>query len=357
MTIETDTIRPTQQLKVHRPVSSPANPIVLVSGPELEWASGDPDQPFWVASIDKVFIATLIAQLFDDLACGPETPIGDLLPTSEIAPFQAAPGVDNARDITVQHLLSHTSGLSDIIIPPRGHHTECSMDQLIAHPQRIWTLRELLHQGEGLPAFSAPGERFRYCDTAYLLLMRIIEEARGTGFSEQIRSRIFEPCKMADTSAWVDAPPERLARLTSNLAPFRLGRSRRDTRREFAPNLTWSTGMGGPATAHDLVRFQRKLHAGELCDPRWVDLFGTPLNRLRPGIYYGTGMVSLRFKEFSPLLRDSPRPIGGLGYTATHMFYYPDEDTHVIINFYSHRAMASSFRTHIRLAGLIKQHR
>lgn len=140
------------------------------------------------------------------------------------------------------------------------------------------------------------------------------------------------------------------------LAPFWIGKPGRDDRHAFAPNLTWSNGIGGPSTANDLVRFQKEFHGGRLCGLKWIPFMDEPRNRFRPGIHYGAGMVALRFGEFSPFLRRYPEPVGGLGYTATHMFYYPEQDTHVILNFHSHRRMQASFQTHIHLAGLVKKH-
>ncbi|MGI6879946.1 serine hydrolase domain-containing protein [Microbacterium sp. gxy059] len=343
--------------KIHRTRSRrvPELPIALVTGPRLELASGDPDQPFFIASIDKVFYATLVAQLFDEGRFGPDTPIGRLLPADDLAPLPATPGVDNARDVTVQQLLSHTSGLPDVLLPPRGHDTTCSIPNLLADPGHLWSIAEFLQQARHLPPFAIPGERFLYGDTAYFLLIRIIEEARGSGIDQQLRTRIFDPAGMADTAEWVGADAERLDDLFPRLAPFWFGGAARVSR-AFAPNLTWQNGVGGPSTANDLVRFQRELHSGHLCDPEWVRIFGTPRSRFRPGIHYGTGMVVLRFGGFFPLLRKYPQPTGGLGYTATHMFYYPQQRTHVIMNYHAHRRMQASFQMHIRLAGLIARH-
>lgn len=352
-----DTIRKiTERLQRSTSRNYPVSPVALVTGPRLELSAGDPDQPFYVASIDKVFIATLIAQLFDDGHCSPDTPIGSLLPEADLSPLPAADGVDNARDVTVQHLLSHTSGLPDVLLPPRGYQTECSITELGRKPERVWTIPEMLLQAEHLPPFARPGERFRYSDTAYFLLIRIIEETRGTDFGEQLRTRIFSPSGMNDSTDWVNADGEKLATLVPRLAPFWIGKPGRDDRQAFAPNLTWSNGLGGAATANDLVRFQKELHGGRLCHPKWIGLMGTPRNRFRPGIHYGAGMVALRFAGFSPFLRGYPEAIGGLGYTATHMFYYPQQDTHVILNYHSHRRMQGSFQTHIRLASLIKKY-
>lgn len=65
-------------------------------------------------------------------------------------------------------------------------------------------------------------------------------------------------------------------------------------------------------------------------------------------------MVTLRWPGFSPLLRGLPEPIGGLGFTAMQMFYYPRHRTHVVLNFGSPTQMPSSVRAHIRLARLIR---
>ncbi|MGO0575881.1 hypothetical protein [Ornithinimicrobium panacihumi] len=50
------------------------------------------------------------------------------------------------------------------------------------------------------------------------------------------------------------------------------------------------------------------------------------------------------------LLRGLPEPVGGLGISAMHSFYYADQDAHVVLNFHSTRAMAASFQTHIAIA-------
>ena len=329
-------------------------PIALVDGPDIHLSTGDPDQPFWIASVDKVFIATLIAQLFDDGSVTPETPIGQLLPTSTTTHLPAVPGVDNQRDITVARLLAHTSGLYDICEPPRGVFTTCSIEQIHRHPDRLWTVESLLEQSAELPPFAAPGTRFQYSDTGYLLLIRILEEARGSGFGAELKKRILDPCGMDDTAAWVDADGQDLRLLVDRLAPFQLGSGIRDNRAAFAPNLTWSRGMGGPSTANDLVRFQRHLHAGRLCGRQWLTTMGEPQHRRHRGIYSGAGMTALRFGGFFPTLRHYPDAVGGLGYTAVHAFYYPDHHTHVILNFHEHRQMTTSFRHHIRIAALIK---
>lgn len=334
----------------------PVAPTALVAGPRIRLETGDLDQPYFGASIDKVLIATLIAQLGDEGVLTPETPIGELLPSNDIEHLPAAPHVDSARDITVDHLLSHTSGLPDVCDPPRGEQSECSLAMLEQHPERPWTSESMLQQARGMRPIAAPGARFHYSDTGYLLLTRIIEEAAGVAFAQRLRSHIVEPAGMQTAAEWVGASAERLAELAPALAPFWFTKPHQELSQAFASKLTWQSGLGGAASAHGLLAFQRALHAGDLCSREWVDHMSRPRNRKLGGLHYGAGMATLKFEGFMPLLHGLPRPVGGLGILATHMFYYPAHDTHVILNFHSFKRMNASFSTHIRLARLIKAH-
>ena len=334
----------------------PEPPIALVSGPQVALSTGDPDRLFWIASVDKVFTATLVGQLADAGLLAPTTPIGELLPSAEVELLPAANGITPASDITVQHLLSHTAGLPDVLLPPRGYDSECSIRALQENPSRAWTTPQMLRQAEHLPAAARPGERFHYGDTAYLLLMRIIEEATGQRYVERLRQNIFERCVMQISDEWAASTAKQRQDRSAQIARFWPGGSRRDLRHDLALNFDWGSAIGGISTANDLVRFQQALHSEELCSQSWLELMSAPRNRMRPGIHYGAGTVTMRFGGFSPLLRKYPEPVGGLGYTATHMFFYPQQRTHVILNFHAHARMTASVRAHIRLASLITKY-
>ena len=334
----------------------PVAPTALVAGPRIGLETGDTDQPYFGASIDKVLIGTLIAQLGDEGVLTPETPIGALLPGRLLQRLPVAAGIDSGRDLTVDQLLTHTSGLPDVCDPPRGEHSDCSLDMLEQHPTHPWNPAGMLAQAERMRPVGRPGERFHYSDTGYLLLIRIIEEATGLSFVQRLRSQIFDRVGMPCASEWAEASAEQVSSMAPSLAPFWFTKPGRDLSQDFAPHLTWESGLGGAASANDLLAFQRALHDGALCSRAWVDHMSRPRNRMLGGLHYGAGMATLKFEGFFPLLRALPRPTGGLGILATHMFYYPTHDTHVILNFHSRRRMNASFETHIRLARLIRAH-
>ncbi len=85
------------------------------------------------------------------------------------------------QEITIHHLLTHTSGISDRI--------------QVWTDRPVTTLDVITHLGHEAPFFT-PGEQFRYSNNGYLLLGFIIEKASGSGYENFIRRNIFEPLEM-----------------------------------------------------------------------------------------------------------------------------------------------------------------
>ncbi|MGO2112106.1 MAG: serine hydrolase domain-containing protein [Pseudoclavibacter sp.] len=325
-------------------------PTVVVRSPGWSFDSGLVDRPFHAASAGKLFTATLVAMLAEEGALSLDDPIGRLLPADDIAPLPAAAGVDAGRDITVWHLLTGTSGLPDYFEPRGRRSTRASIETVHEHPDHLWTPRALLVEAGTLPPDGRPGERFAYSDTNWVLLGRIAEEAGGAAFSEQLRTRIFEPCGMASASTPYDATliADDLGDL--DVQPFWLGR--RELSRARTVSLDWAGG-NIVATPDDWVRFSRALHAGRLISPVLLAQLARPRNRFRQGIHCGAGTMRLRFGEFFPALAGLPVPIGHLGVWAAHVFTYPELDAHVVLNFHSTREMQASFMVHVAIARML----
>ncbi|QVQ54021.1 beta-lactamase family protein [Spiractinospora alimapuensis] len=321
-------------------------PQVLIRAPGWEFEFGDLEQPFHAASVGKVMTATLIAGLFDRGQLEFTTPIGRLLPAKDLAGLPAAPGVDIATDVTVDHLLTHTSGLPDFFEPHHGD-TPMSPASIASNRDRLWTPSDLLDEARRLPAIGRPGQRFHYSDTVYVLMGRIAEEATGERLADLLRSRVFEPSGMTRSSTPYDATEQPDDLNDIDVAPFWIGRH--ELSRARALSLDWAGG-GVVGPAEDFVRFQEAFHGGQLVSRAALDHMLPPRNRMRLGIHYGAGTATIRFGEFLPLLRSLPSPVGGIGYFAVHMFYYPEQDAHVVLNFHGSREMARSFNTHIRIA-------
>ena len=78
-------------------------------------------------------------------------------------------------------------------------------------------------------------------------------------------------------------------------------------------------------------------------------------HKFQPGIYYGLGMMEIRFRDFFFLLGGLPKVKGHIGILSTHLFYDPTTETHVVMNFGDTARMVESFKALIEIVSGVKK--
>jgi CubicO group peptidase (beta-lactamase class C family) len=145
------------------------------------------DSLFQFGSITKVWTATLVMLLVEQGLLDHETPIVDVLPELELA------DPDTTKRVTMQHLLTHTSGIDGDVFTDTGRGDDC-LEKYVA----------LLAD---VPANHPLGATFSYSNSAYALAGRVIERVTGRTWDEAIRERIVTPLGLKRT---VTLPEEAL---------------------------------------------------------------------------------------------------------------------------------------------------
>ena len=141
------------------------------------------DEGFRLASITKTYVAATVLRLHEDDRLDLQAPIGRYLP-SDWMQLLANDGYQT-DDITVRHLLSHTGGIADHAQAPQFIAT------IKADPKTRWTREGDLHRlVEWTDPVGAPGEKFAYSDTGYVLLGAIIERITGQTLSQAVREQL-----------------------------------------------------------------------------------------------------------------------------------------------------------------------
>lgn len=302
-----------------------------------------PETPSFIASITKRFIAALVLQAHERRELDLGAPVTTLLPPEATAGLHVLRGTDHTPSITVRHLATHTSGLPDHFERRRGGPSLYRL--LAAGRDTTWTFEDTLRttREEQRPHFppqdlDAPGQRARYSDTGFQLLIRILEEATGRPFHALLTERLLDPLGLADTWAPGHRPPHlRAARPT----PLHKGR-----RRVELPSLTASSN-DLYSTVDDLITFQRALLAGApFHDPRTAAMLTERRNRLRnvPVLCYGLGTM---FFTVGRAAAPRHRPItlvGHSGATGTWLFTCPELDVHLAGTVDQTTAQALPFR-------------
>ncbi len=99
--------------------------------------------------------------------------------------------------MTVEHLLAHRSGIGDYLDEDAGHGIDDYVMPVPVH--ELATTEDYLAALDGHPTVFAPGERFAYCNSGYVVLALIAERTSGVPFHELVRRRVCEPAGMVDT--------------------------------------------------------------------------------------------------------------------------------------------------------------
>jgi CubicO group peptidase (beta-lactamase class C family) len=191
----------------------------------------DPNSVFAIGSITKSFTGIAIMQLQEEGLLNVEDPISKY--------------IEHYRgdDITLHHLLTHTSGLQR-----EGEYKgqqDVTLEQHIEYINKCAMLFE-------------PGESYSYSNAGYQLLAAIIEEASGISYTEYINNKIFIPLDMRQSRVGVDAS------YTDNQA---IGYSLiRDTPMKLSIyNFSNIIGSGNIySTINDLYKYERGIYNEQL---------------------------------------------------------------------------------------------
>lgn len=165
----------------------------------------NPDDRYFIASVTKLYIAIIVVQLCREGALSLEAPMGTYLPGELIRGLHAINGVDRSAEITIQQLLSNTSGITDYFFGkgPDGHDAAHSILQGTDEP---WPLERIIARVRTLKPRFLPGQpgKVHYSDTNFELLGRIIETVEHTPIAHVLQQRIFEPLGLTETYAFSD---------------------------------------------------------------------------------------------------------------------------------------------------------
>ncbi|MEE4302889.1 MAG: serine hydrolase domain-containing protein [Wenzhouxiangella sp.] len=271
--------------------------FVLADGRHRSFATGwadvernvpmSADSRMLAASIGKTFVAALTIMLAGNDTLDLDAPIARWL--GERDWFERLPNQDG---LTLQRLLTHTSGLPDHVFQPDFARALSGRWHEPGNPFPPEALVAFVLDAE--PLF-APGEGWAYTDTGYILIGLVLEAATGKDYYELLEQRLLRPLELECTvPSDQRAIPGLAAGYISPDNPF--GFPTRTTNESghlfWNPALEW-TGGGLASCPEDLARWGHALFGGEVLSPRELAtmLQTTPMDAESPGRQYGAGVA------------------------------------------------------------------
>ncbi len=216
-----------------------------------------PDTIQRIASITKLTAATAIWQLAEDGKLRVNQRVGEFIEEFDVKPF---------NEITIAHLLSHTSGMQ----PDEGCFENkyfVSPWAFIDHDQGANWIAAGLRSGMR----KKPGEEWAYCSFGYVILGEIITRVSGQFANDYITEHILKPCGMKDSgfdfnrreiASRTNLPNERREKLVDGILNGSQNTEENDSFWSKIPG----TGGGLYSTAYDLCRFGTMLLQGGYVD-------------------------------------------------------------------------------------------
>lgn len=149
------------------------------------------DTLFRIASITKTFTAIAVMQLVERGLVDLHAPATDYLRAYRLVPSD--PGF---APVTVRHLLTHTAGIGEVVRP--SDLLRPDWGDSVVPGRRVPTLSEFYRAA--IPVDVEPGTTFTYTNHGFATLGQIVEDVSGMPFDAYLRSCIFEPLGMDDTT-------------------------------------------------------------------------------------------------------------------------------------------------------------
>lgn len=259
------------------------------------------DTKFRIGSISKQFTAMSVIRLAERGKLSLQDPLSKYFPN-----------LPNAKEITLENLLTHTSGLPCYTSKP-GFYQRVTV---AAKPEQVISFFE-----KDMPDFK-PGTNFKYCNSGYFLLGEIVAKVSGQSFAAYLDTEFFKPLGMNNTGIFDNSkPPQKMA----------FGYSLLEDKYQPALNwdMSWAGGCGAMySTVGDLILWNEALYSGKVISKESLKNATTPFKSSLGANTgdYGYGLMIGKHRRI-PIISHS----GGLqGWTA-ELAYYPEQKCSVAV--------------------------
>lgn len=256
---------------------------------------------FRIGSITKQFTAVAIMQLEEQGKLSIQDPITKFIPDYPT----------HGHTITVEHLLTHTSGIRSYT----------DMDSFGSMFRKDMTPTELVDVFKDEPMDFAPGEKFNYNNSGYILLGVIIEKVSGLTYQEYVQKNLYEPLGMK-ASYYGSA-----SRVIPNRVAGYQG-SKEDYRNADYLSMTLPYAAGSLlSTVADLYTWTKAVHSHQLVSAKSLEKAFSPF-KLTNGEEsdYGYGWTLSKIYD-KPAVEHG----GGINGFLTESIYIPEEELFVAV--------------------------
>jgi CubicO group peptidase (beta-lactamase class C family) len=294
------------------------------SGGALDFRS-----PYFATGTSKLYVTAILMQLRAEGKIALDTPFLSYFEGERLYnELHVRHGVDYTDQITIRHLMSHTSGLSEsFLYEKRGRNLKHG---LITGKDSSWTFEDMIARTRSLTALARPGSarKATFAAVNFQILEHIIERIEGKSFAEVFKARLVEPLGLTATYLYSDPSDERPLNLMSRCGELKIPRT----------IGSFGASCGVVTTSREALIFVRAFFEGYLFNRSAIkDLYAW--RPFFPSSDYGVGIARLnvsraailpmRLREPLCTLRPVPTLYGHIGMGCSVLFYAPEAGIYI----------------------------
>ena len=227
-------------------------------------------------------------------------------------------GVDRSAQITVRHLISNTSGLTDYFFG-KGPDGRNAGDALLQGNDEAWPLERIVERARTLRPRFLPGQpgKVHYSDTNYELLGRIIETVTGSPIADVFDELVFRPLGLRETYTYSDPADTTPAPMYYRDGPLHVPK--------YIASVTAEGGV--VSTAAEVMTFLKAFFDGTFFPPQAIDELKRWNRIYFPGQFdFGIGLE----RQWLPWFMSPLKPLGELlgfwGQSGAFAFHNPQRE-------------------------------
>ncbi|MBN2348525.1 MAG: beta-lactamase family protein [Bacteroidales bacterium] len=300
--------------------------------------------PFYIASITKLYTATIIMRLYENGIISLEDPISKYLPEELYQGIHIYQGKDYSGKITIKQLLSHTSGIADYY-SEKSKAGKSLFELFLEDPERTWTVDETIERArKDMEPNFPPGTDASYSDTNFQLLGKLIEMVTGKSLDKVYDEFIFSPLALKHT--WLTGYSK--SKLNISAAPADVFYNNRIINTVRSNGSYWADG-GIISTAEECIIFLKALNEGHIVSKSTLKLMHNWHNLEFP-IKYGYGTMCFEL----PPSQNIPPLWGHSGSTGSFLYYSEEWNMYIAGTINQVEAKSAPFKLMISVMQVIQ---
>ena len=282
------------------------------------------DTPIYIASITKLYTATAIMKLYEEGAISLDDPISKYLPADLIKGIHVYKGEDYSNEITIEQLLSTTSGIPDYYEEKSSKDGKNLFELFHEETERSWTVDETITRArDDLEPHFPPGTDAFYSDTNFQLLGKIVENVTHKPLHIVYKDFFFRPLGLKHT--WLIGCSEpQIAPLAAPADIFYKDMIITNTRSNGA---YWADG-GIVSTPEEMIIFLKALNEGKIISRDTLELMHD-WHKLEFPIQYGYGTMYFKLPWLISKVTGLTPLWGHSGSTGSFLYYSEDLDLYM----------------------------